>query len=335
MKINQSSNNINAQAISAGAFPNRIRRSEMAEKLGLNRNSFKLDDVQLTLSNQAQGLITIAERRFEPRPFVEIKHPEAEEGNRFDRNAFRERATKMGFQVDDHMIDFYDRIIRNQGASFGFRDDVRNMTALANSYAEIRQSLEAVFSGEELERRLSSLSEAFAYVSNRISVQSEWNATRRMNFETINMIKAMRRATGATGSMRIELPGGMTVSFFTAEAEASVDIPKALRDRLDKYMNTTEHIRSSIRETTQHFANLARQFALENGTVTTGGQMELLKSFLSAAERPEGSLTFDNLSTLNDIFSRNWRGEQDETMFGRLTQEFEFLNGRPIKEDIL
>ncbi|MCL2226489.1 MAG: hypothetical protein FWB97_02525 [Oscillospiraceae bacterium] len=322
MKINPNSN-YNAQHMNAKAFPNRQNRNATAERLGIDiGRSIKLDDVELTLSRRAQGMLAPVEGGFEGRVrhFEEFTHPDLEvaQDEWFNRESVRELAALSGFRSDDLMINFFAQLQRSQSVGFSFESDTRNMAALANSYAEIRQSLEATYTGGNLENRLEALSEAFAFSADRLARQSEHIATRRMNVETINRIKQMRREMGITGHMSIELPGGMSATFFTAGPGLDGEVPEELLERLEDYVSTTEQIISSMREANAHFANLARQFVLENGAVSTADDKDLLESFFRAAERPEGSFSFDELSAAHDIVRSNSQGRQNSAMFEEL-----------------
>jgi hypothetical protein len=84
----------------------------------------------------------------------------------------------------------------------------------------------------------------------------------------------------------------------------------------------------NIKEAFLTFAHLTKQFVLENGTVRTEQDEVRLTSFLNKAERPEGSLTFEDLLTLNNlVYEEDEPEEQRSTASAAMAIARRIANG--------
>jgi len=144
-------------------------------------------------------------------------------------------------------------------------DDVGNFARLANKYAEIRQSLEEEYYGDELEAQLKRLSQAF-------DMTVQFNASVRA-VEISFRLEEMKYALSWLGGM----PG------FSQE----------------QFMQLSERLTVGVEEAVSHFARLARQFVLENGSVLKEQDKALLEKFLRSEQRGQGRLSFDDLRTID------------------------------------
>ena len=71
----------------------------------------------------------------------------------------------------------------------------------------------------------------------------------------------------------------------------------------DEFNRIHEMLTTGVREAVSRFAQLTRQFVLENGLLNTAQDREILEAFLLSAERPSGDV---GLNDLNNIDSFLW-----------------------------
>jgi N-acetylglutamate synthase-like GNAT family acetyltransferase len=189
--------------------------------------------------------------------------------------------------------------------------DVDNFVALANKYAEMRTSLEMEYSGAELETQLNKLSEAFDLTVGILAHERATTARLRMGIE-LARIAAHNQLLNQNTTKR----------FFDS---AYIEYDK------EKINNIFLMVTNSIRESIEHFAQLTRQFVLENGAITTERDEDALLAILRSTPESSRGFSFDNLKSINEILSRSF-GSSDtprshvrhqETMFtelGRIIQ---------------
>lgn len=327
MKVNPNNNNINAQQLNSRTFPNRIDRRAIAEKLGIDVDGFKVEDVELTLSKQAQSMLTVSEEDVFARIFNREMEEFVEFGPRFSeefsnealgflstiqlslgfnqfsgwenlvsneetRNWLFENAevAEMGLQLIGGLDMLYKGIDEGATGNAATRE-------LANRYLEMRNSFEARYTGEELETMLSRLSDAFDLVVGHIAHVEGETAERRLNFGRINIMK------------HNILVGQEQPSHAFNKGE--IEVPE------DEFQSLIDNVVESIREATNHFARMTRNFVLENGAIANESHIQLLNTFLQSEERPEGRFTFNDLSnTRNILATRN----REATVFQQLQQ---------------
>ena len=164
-------------------------------------------------------------------------------------------------------------------AAFNFdAGDTHNFMALANRYVELRQALVGEFSGEELENRLDALSQAFD-----LSVE----------------ILAHHRSVQTSIALRVERN---RITMHNQMIEQGVQSPffgggKIEIDQ-DEFMRIYEMLTTGVREAVSRFAQLTRQFVLENGLLNTAQDRETLEAFLQSAERPSGGFGLNDLNNI-------------------------------------
>ena len=163
------------------------------------------------------------------------------------------------------------------------RSDIDNFAALGNRYAEMRNALEATYSGDELEAQLNNLSEAFDLTVEILAHDRALSAWLRMRFESARI--------DAHNQM---LNQNTTQRFFDADR---IEYDEEELNRI------FSRVTNGIKESTRHFAQLTRQFVLDNGTITERNR-EALLALLRDAEAPQAGFSFDNLNSINEILRR-------------------------------
>jgi len=325
MKINPNSNNINAQQLSNNAFPNRISRGAAAQKLGINTESIELDDVELTLSRRAQSMLTVVgdvNSMLHKQEFEEFTHPDLIFSDEFSNEALS-FLSRIQISLGFDQFSGWENLVSNDetrnwlfenaevaemgnnlisGLRLNTHIDERNTgnaatIELANRYAEMRNSFEERYTGEELETMLSRLSDAFDLVVGHIANAEAETAYSRFGFQRFGVIKH-----------NILVGQENAPTLFN---KGEIEVPE------DGFRSLIENVVGSIREATAHFARMTRDFVLENGAVTSESHIQLLNQFLQTAERPEGKLTFNGLSETREILGTRNR---DTTVFHQLQQ---------------
>jgi len=337
MKINPNSNSINAQQLSKNAFPNRISRNAAAQKLGINTESIKLDDVELTLSRRAQSALTVVgdvNSMLHKQEFEEFTHPDLIFSGEFSNEAlsFMSRIQfSLGFAQKSGN---WELMLQNEGAhewlvqnadvadmgarlvsGSGIWDEssMSNMNVtgdaainkLANRYAEMRSSLEERYTGEELETMLGRLSDAFDLVASHIAHGEAESARMRLDTERI----------------WIRLHNAMN----SAGVQSNVFAKDYIEYDEEQKRNISNTITDMVRETTVHFAQMTRDFVLENGAIRDESALQLLTQFLQSAEPSEGRFSFNDLQTLNDIRSDHRESNRERTLFQDLHKRLDLL----------
>jgi len=171
---------------------------------------------------------------------------------------------------------------------------------LANRYVELRESLLEQFYGEELEKKLNALSQAFDFAA---EIQSEAHEL----------------------SIRLELTTEMVrIAFHNAGIEQGVnEWIKFDSEHITQNTEEISRIAAAVREAMLHFTHQARQFILENGVINTQQDRENVTAFLQNDQRADGGLTLDQLNTTHSIVNRHHngsRGVQNETMFTEISR---------------
>jgi len=187
------------------------------------------------------------------------------------------------------------------------RSDFDNFVALGNEYAEIRKSLEERYSGEELEAQLNKLSEAFDLTAQIFGHKRSTTAFLQMRIEQARIV------------VHNQLLNQNTTTRFFDEGRIEYDE--------EKNQQFFSMVTNGIRESMKHFAQLTRQFILENGAITTKRDEEALLTLLRSAPKSQGGFSFDNLNNINEILNRplgSGGTPRPETMFtelGRVIQD--------------
>jgi hypothetical protein len=181
------------------------------------------------------------------------------------------------------------------------RNHLYDVAAMANEYAEIRQELEEQFSGEELKRRLGLLSKAFELSTQIHARDVEVHARDLMSFEYFKM----------------------QAHNYTTENRHRMYNPRQLFDAgvFDKVevRNITNAVANAMRNSIVHFANLARQFVLQNGKVDLS-QLGDLNNFLSNSTPAEDGFSFDSLNDVSRIMTQPKTIGRSQTQFDQLAQ---------------
>ena len=169
--------------------------------------------------------------------------------------------------------------------NMGVQNHAYTMANMANEYATIRQELEEQFSGEELERRLGLLSEAFDLSTQIHAHWAEAQVRSDMSFEYFKM----------------------QAHNYTTENRHRMYNPRHLFNAgvfdKEETRNTANAIAEAVRNSIIHFANLTRQFVLDNGQINTS-QLDDLNNFLNNSNSAEGGLSFNALNDVSRITSQ-------------------------------
>ncbi|MCL1989226.1 MAG: hypothetical protein FWG64_14825 [Firmicutes bacterium] len=183
--------------------------------------------------------------------------------------------------------------------------DVQNMTDLANKYAEMRQSLEEQFTGEELETQISNLDRAFDLTANLYAGDREMQTFMRMHFEMSQMFYHNQAvADGRVGNFNM---GKIEIS----------------EEKINDMLQLIDKISNGIRESLNHFTNIVKDFVMQNGLVSSEEQQLSLLNHLQNAEPSENGFTFDFMNSIDDaIGTRNIENLPTDTMFDRINQLF-------------
>jgi hypothetical protein len=163
------------------------------------------------------------------------------------------------------------------------RNDVDNFAALGNRYAEMRKSLEARYSGEELGTQLNKLSEAFELTTEILGHERARTAWLRLHFENA-------RIDAHNQMLNWNPPRGL---FEGGRIEYDQE----------ELSNIMERVTNGIRESVNHFAQMTRQFVLEKGAITERNNESLLALFRNTPA-PQGGFSFDDLNSINEILRR-------------------------------
>ena len=151
------------------------------------------------------------------------------------------------------------------------------LAELSNKYDELRESLlEGQLTGEALEVKLNFLKGAFNWASKQLANYLETRASDLL----FNQSKMMEH---------------QNISFNRHEFEQT-------------YKNITE----GTREAVLYFAQLVRQFVLENGRINSEQDKKALEAFLNEAPRQQGSLSFNNFNSLSEILQKPYVHWHDE-----------------------
>jgi hypothetical protein len=320
--------NSNAHGASAATWQMLIGKlNEKAKASGIELPQLDLgaiEGVELTISKDAQRLFNQMQEQFSeqsftwsPQEFEEFTHPDldvrsawtamtqnfSEQGQRFMSAVMvgflnEEMFTPENIEGNAAMAEIGYNL--TQGILFYQHDkegflanltDLERVTMLANRYAEMRQSFEEQYSGEELENKLNHLSQAFNLTVEKIAHISERFAYMSMRMDSFRISlhnKLLER--GQPGMFN----GGM------------IEFDE------EQFSNMQERVSTGMRESVSHFAHLIRQFVLENGAVNSEQQQKLLESFLRAAPPSSGGFTFDEFNALSEILGHGRSQEAPE-----------------------
>jgi hypothetical protein len=165
------------------------------------------------------------------------------------------------------------------------QSDTANFISLGNKYAELRQSLTEQYSGEELERRLGELSTAFDLSVTYLADRRAWQVWKRLSFESLlmqvhNQTLAQGRESHLFEGGKKEIPSG-------AETQRIV-----------------ETFAEALQQSTRFFAEMMREFIVENGILDPAKDYTRVQTLLRGADPPQGGLTFDEMTSLREIMSR-------------------------------
>ena len=326
MKINPNSNSINARQLISSTFPNRISGSEAAQKLGLNNEGFVLDDVELTLSRQAQSMLTVVgdvNSMLHKQEFEEFTHPDLIFSDEFSNEAlsFLSRIQlSLGFnqfsgwenlvsKEDTRNWLFENADVANTGAQLlgAYEPNQSDLNNIANNYVMFRRQFEEQYSGEELETRLQQLSDAFDLIVGEIAHREAENANMRFNTERL----------------WIRIHNGLN----NVGIQSNIFAKDYIEYDEEQKRNISNTITDMVRETTAHFAQMTREFVLENGAIRDDNDLQLLTQFLQSAERSDGRFSFDDLQTLNDIRRGHRESSRERTLFQDLQKRLDLTGG--------
>jgi|GEM_PF-4225705 len=191
---------------------------------------------------------------------------------------------------------FHEFGIGNMWWGIDMNNQAQNLAAMANKYSDMRDALKAEFEGADLEEQLSKLSDAFDLIANIYAdAVTAWTSQRLFNEELSMSVHKHDR-----------IQNGQKV-------ENNFDIEEIgrLRDR----------ITNSVNEAANHFAQQFRQFVVENGTINSERQLELLATFLQNSNRGDGQLTFDQFTgVINIISAQSEDVVRTQTMFDEVRQ---------------
>jgi len=196
-------------------------------------------------------------------------------------------------------------------------DDTHNFIALANRYSELRQALTEEFTGEELENRLNALSQAFD-----LSVEIQ---AHHRSIQTSIALRVERNRITMHNQM---IQQGVQSPFFEG---GKIEIDQ------NEFNRIHEMLTAGVRDAVGRFAQLTRQFVLENGLLNTAQDRENLEAFLQSAERPSGGLGLNDLNSITGILRSDFPNGRDnttlnpiarrnETMFTELLKALPHLN---------
>jgi len=179
------------------------------------------------------------------------------------------------FDVRTLYSDLY-KIVSSHDSNGKFRSATTVFTELSNKYAEMRSWLEERFIGEELEKKLDWLNRAFENAEETYA----WLLAEESRF----------------------------VMFYQKQMMENNNI-QFNRDQFDR---DVEKLMVGIYEAAIIFAQLARQFVIENGAINSEQDKKALETFLDEAPRQQGSFTFNEFNSVNEIMRRSLPRWQEE-----------------------
>jgi len=250
-------------------------------------------DVELQLSRRARMLLERGERKPVFDEFCEIQWEKGQEWVSFIDAAWERHNPKF-----DNLFNEWNETVRSSGMPNDVKElfrgglssnrsrlgndpsDMERVTNLANNYVRLSQYLEDNFSGEELEQQQKWLSLSFDFEASLMALNNARIAESKM-------LHLARR------SGLIALGGGEMIAHEKGEKERILDSSRALAD--------------GVREATNHFAHLTRQFVIENGIARSEQDRNLLETFLRDSEREEGRFTVDDMNSISNLLQLSSR----------------------------
>ena len=166
-------------------------------------------------------------------------------------------------------------------------DDV---TGTAIRYAKLRKSLEEQYSGEELEKYLGMLEEAYDTSVDRAASYATYKERRKMERELFGSLMRLNRSGVLVG---FNIENGRFKSLTINGKDVDKEILKQFNLMTSKFYD-------AIRESTRNFANLAKQYVTENGAAESERDINLLEEFLRKQTLPENCFAFDDLNTIKN-----------------------------------
>jgi len=216
------------------------------------------------------------------------------------REDWKTVASRWGFRVSERMLDFYAQLQKTLRSSHNTIYDFRNMKALANRFAELRQELydlhdESEISSDELDEQLSELDEAFEFTAEVLSRRIENREAKdlKVRKDQIDLLQSKRRLLNIQGPMKAELACGAIIIFHGDEDDIDTDriFYSDSHMPLD-YLN-------AVRESTRYFTEMTQKYIKENGAINSPEDEERLIDFLRNTPRLENGFTFDDFIELS------------------------------------
>jgi len=304
--------NVNASSnFTVRNFNNRQSRENLASLPERVISSAMQQSVTLNISDEARALAASVLTMHEPHGGIRQEQTELglEEALGFNESQFLAEARRIAgensLSTEDNALlaGMGSRLITGftlgTSINMGVPNHAHTMANMANEYATIRQELEEQFSGEELERRLGLLSEAFNLSTQIHAYFAESQVRSDMSFEYFKM----------------------QAHNYTTENRHRMYNPRHLFNAgvfdKEETRNTANAIANAVRNSIIHFANLTRQFVLENGQVNTS-QLGELSNFLNNSDSAEGGLSFGALNDVSRITSQRGEVGRSNTQFDEL-----------------
>jgi hypothetical protein len=178
---------------------------------------------------------------------------------------------KQHFGFNDTSLELYYQLIPELSDAVSLNEYFCPVR-LANRYAEIRQELEVMYYGAELQDMLEHLSVAFDAHANSIA-----------SFE----------------SGRVSLAFAFSRIISDMLYYAKPKERKALDGLLSKL---TQKVVDGMKESAKYFAQLTKQFVIQHGLVNSESSKRLLDNFLMSAPTPKDAFTFDEFSNMKETF---------------------------------
>jgi len=171
-----------------------------------------------------------------------------------------------------------------------YRSATTVYTELSNKYAVMRSFIEERFTGDELENKLTLLNNAFKSAEEKYARLLAEEARFTMYYQ-----KQMMEQNN--------------ISF-----------------NRDQFNQDVEKIMGGIYEAAIFFAQLARQFVIENGAINSEQDKKALETFLNEAPRQQGSFTFNEFNSVNEIIRRPLPRWQEEMHLHSMTASETTIN---------
>jgi hypothetical protein len=162
-------------------------------------------------------------------------------------------------------------------------NSIQRLANLANKYDELKKSIEAQFSGEELEKELGLLSEAF-------DIATDFYAKGEGMRAHVKLQREMLAMSAHNQLIKQGQPGLFKGGAIEFDKEELLDF--------------SNRIVAGIEKSISLFARITKQFVSDNGRIVAEQGSKELEALLKSVGQPEGGFSFDELNSINDVFNK-------------------------------